>query len=349
MEKLWPVLIVVVLALTTGTAGRAATGDPQGTVLRLFQQYDLVAVSEFHQKKEVHEFLRSLVNDRRLTQYHITNIVVEFGNAKYQDVADRYVFGEQVPADEVRKIWRNTTMFLVWDSPLYEEFFRTVREVNVRLPRLKKIRVILGDPPIDWANVQTKADYERYTDRDLFYAEVVEREVLARGQKALLIAGGLHFINARETKKQIPDRKRSAGDLLHRRHPGKLFVFWHTREPIHGQQQCGNPCAVVARGKILGSESFAPFAPRGILVQKIVNGQKQWAPLENADWPTVTEMTDGLIYFGTNLTTVEPAAATYQDSSYIKELRRRVPILSEVYGMDFGKELDEALSRQDSR
>lgn len=341
------VLIISVLMLMTVTEAVAAS-DPQGTVLQLFAQYDLVAVSEFHRAKEVHVFLQSLIRDRRLTEHHVKNIVVEFGNAKYQDVADRYVFGGQVSPDDVKKIWRNTTMFLVWDSPLYEEFFRAVREVNARLPRSKKLRVILGDPPIDWENVQTKADYERYADRDLFYAQVVEREVLNRGQKALLVAGGLHFINARETKKEIPDKKRSAGDLLHRRHPGKLFVFWHTREPIPGQQ-CGTPCVIIARGTRLGNESFAPFAPQGILVLKIIDGEKRWVPLETSDWPSVAEMAEGLIYFGSHLMTIEPAPATYQDSSYVKELRRRVPVLSEVYGMDFGKELDEALSHQDSR
>jgi hypothetical protein len=193
-------------------------------------------------------------------------------------------------------------------------------------------------------NIHTKTDYERYADRDLFYAEVVEREVLSRGQKALLIAGGMHFINAWETKKEIPDRRRSAGDLLHRRHPGKLFLFWPTGKSIPAQP-CGSPCVIVARGTPLGSESFAPFAPQGLLVQKVIDGEKRWMPHENSDWPTVVEMTDGLIYFGSKLTTVEPPAAVYQDNSYVKELRRRAAILSEVYGMDFGKDLDEVLAR----
>ena len=97
----------------------------------------------------------------------------------------------------------------------------------------------------------------------------------------------------------------------------------------------------------MAGESFAPFAPKGILVLKVIDGQKQWVPLESSDWPSVIEMADGLIYFGANLTVVQPAADTYQDRGYVKELRRRVPILSAVYGMDFGKELDESLSRQD--
>ena len=37
----------------------------------------------------------------------MTNIVVEFGNARLQAVADRYVHGEDVPIEQVRAIWRN--------------------------------------------------------------------------------------------------------------------------------------------------------------------------------------------------------------------------------------------------
>ena len=347
VKKFSPVLIIAVLVLMAAPGTGAAPADPQGRVLQLFKQYDLVAISEYHGVKEVHEFLQSLVRDHRLASYNVRNIVVEFGNAMYQDVADRYVFGGRVPPAEVRKIWRDTTMFLAWDSPLYEEFFRTVREVNLRLPRAKKIRVVLGDPPIGWELVHTKADYERYADRDLFYAAVVGREVLNRRQKALLIAGGIHFLNEREAKKETPDRKRSAGDLLRRRHPGKLFAFWHTREPVTGQQ-CDKTCVVVARGTRLGSSSFAPFAPKGMLVQKLIGGEKRWVPMEDSDWPSVAQMTDGLIYFGSHLTVVEPPAAIYQDRDYVTELQRRAPILSEVYGMDFGKQLDEALSGKDS-
>lgn len=79
-------------------------------------------------------------------------------------------------------------------------------------------------------------------------------------------------------------------------------------------------------------------------MRKVTNGETQWVPLESSDWPTVAEMTDGLIYFGPNLATVELAAAVYQDGTYVKELRRRAVILTAVYGMDFGKELEEILS-----
>lgn len=344
MKKVFlvPILLAsVLLVLTTPAAATTKTSD---LVFRLFDRYDLVALPEVHRAKEVHEFLRALIRDPRMAKYGVTNVVVEFGNAKYQDVADKYLFGGEVEAAEVQKIWRDTTQFLVWDSPLYEEFFRTVREVNTHRPRAKKIRVILGDPPIGWEIVHTRTDYERYADRDLFFAEVVEREVLKKGKKALLIAGGMHLIGSREPKKEVSDKRRAAGDLLHRRHPGKLFVFWNAAAPIP-DLECATLCAVIVSGSRFANESFAPFAPRGVLMRKMINGEAQWVPLESSDWPTTAEMTDGLIYYGASMTTVEPDVAVYQDRSYVKELHRRAAILSDVYGMDFGQQLDSVLSR----
>lgn len=307
-------------------------------VLRLFDKYDMVAVSEVHRVKEIHDFLRSLIPG--LSKHGVRNIVVEFGNAKYQKTADRYMAGEPVPAEEIRNVWRDTGQFLVWDSPLYEEFFQTVRKINSSLPASKKIRVILGDPPIGWEIVHSKADYLPYADRDLFFAETVEKEVLKRGQKPLLIAGGLHLINEREPKKEIPDARRSAGSLLHRRHPGKLFTLWSATLP-----ECNSltPCVLGLKGSKFENVSFAAFAPKGILIQKVINGEKQWVPLETSDWPAAAEMADGIIDYGSKRTTIEPRAEIYQEPSYAKELRRRAAILKDVYGIDFSQDLENAI------
>lgn len=49
------------------------------------------------------------------------------------------------------RFWQNTTQpFTTFDIPIYEEFFRTVRAVTQSLPHEHQIRVLLGDPPIDW-------------------------------------------------------------------------------------------------------------------------------------------------------------------------------------------------------
>ena len=36
---------------------------------------------------------------------------------------------------------------------MYEQVYRTMRAANWALPANKRIRVLLGDPPIDWAKI----------------------------------------------------------------------------------------------------------------------------------------------------------------------------------------------------
>jgi hypothetical protein len=69
---------------------------------------------------------------------------------------DRFTRGEDVPNDTLRQVWQNTTQpHPLWDVPIYEEFFRAVRAVNQSLPNDRQLRVVLGDPPIDWDRLKT--------------------------------------------------------------------------------------------------------------------------------------------------------------------------------------------------
>ncbi|MBV8516819.1 MAG: hypothetical protein JO197_05375 [Acidobacteria bacterium] len=183
--------VVFLLLLPLIATAAPAPQDAIGTIASLFTKYDVVGIPEVHRMAETHVFLRQLVSDPRITRV-IDDVVVESGNARYQEVMDRYIMGADVPLAEVEPAWRDTTMFLVWDSPLYRQLFETIRNVNTTLPRAHRIRVLLGDPPIPWEQVKTRADYERFADRDFSYAEVVDREVFAKHHKALLIAGAMH-------------------------------------------------------------------------------------------------------------------------------------------------------------
>ena len=65
--------------------------------------------------------------------------------------------------------------------------------VNAALPAARRIRVVLGDTPIDYGRVHgvADADYVRTMENetDAHFAQVVETEVMAKGHRALLIAG----------------------------------------------------------------------------------------------------------------------------------------------------------------
>jgi hypothetical protein len=79
----------------------------------------------------------------------LTDIVVEFGNALHQDIADRFILeGKPVADADLQKIWRHTIGGnVLWDAPVYAQFFRSVRAVNALRPPKQRLRVLLGDPP----------------------------------------------------------------------------------------------------------------------------------------------------------------------------------------------------------
>jgi hypothetical protein len=187
--------------LSTATGGKADHGTPAGrtladTVLEAFAAHRLVGLGEAHQLQNHHDALTLLLTDPRLPGV-VDDIVVEFGNALYQDTIDRFVSGQPVDNADLRLVWRNTTQspHQTWDAPVYEQFFRTVRAVNAPLPPRRQIRVLLGDPPLDWSTVTSFHQLRAIAgaQRDAHAASVIEKQVLARGRRALICYGLGHL------------------------------------------------------------------------------------------------------------------------------------------------------------
>jgi hypothetical protein len=172
----------------------------------------LVALGEVHGSEQGHAFRVALLHDTRVI-FLVNDIVVEFGNGKYQDLVDAFVGGRDVPDAELRHVWQDTTQISgVWDRPVYADFFQAVREINRTLPANHRFRVLLADPPVDWDVVRrinegpateregkvringiwvTKQDAATL-DRDAYAADLVRREVIDKGRRGLLIFGEMH-------------------------------------------------------------------------------------------------------------------------------------------------------------
>ena len=189
-------------------------------VLRAFETHPLVGLSDGagHGQPDTLAFFTTLIRDARFPRT-VRNIVVEFGNARYQSLIDRYVMGERVSRDELRPAWEDTTQVSgIWSVPMYERMFAEVRAVNAGLPPDLRIRVLLGDPPIDWSRVTSPADEDMNDWRDAHFAHVIERDVMSRRQKALLLIGGAHL----GRKVILPN---SLIHLLDRRFPKQVWVI----------------------------------------------------------------------------------------------------------------------------
>jgi uncharacterized iron-regulated protein len=225
-------LSILAAQYSTGSRSCAAEGDaprPENAVTAIrsdLRKYSLAGLGELHRNPQQHDFIHTLLNDRGF-QSAATDIVVEFGNAKYQAVVDHYVSGNHVSSRELRSVWRETVNILVWDSPVYEHFFVEVRKVNQELPRARQLRVLLGDPPIDWMSIQRSEDWETIArERDVHAAAVIEREVLAKNRRALLIFGVGHLVRKSHLFTRHPDPRGNLAEILERRQRHRVFLIW---------------------------------------------------------------------------------------------------------------------------
>lgn len=200
-------------------------------MLRAFDKADVVALSDHHLSKVDSDLRISLVRHPDFPR-RAQAIVVEFGNALYQPILDRYIRGEDVPFSQLQQIWQNTTQVgRVSDSPVYAGFFWAVREVNRGLSPAKKLRIFAGAPPIDWSKVKTPAEFRAIVvHRDDFPLSVIRDQILQKGLKALVIYGGAHL---RPTSSMVRGLEQS--------HPGRLFVYLIDSNAEDGIQIGPNP------------------------------------------------------------------------------------------------------------
>jgi hypothetical protein len=305
-------------------------------LLDAFNKHQIVALGEAHGLQEEADFIISLIQHPALPNI-VNDIVIEWGNARYQALLDRYIAGQDVPLEDVRKVWRDTTqsLFLTWDAPIYERFFLTVRAVNQKLPLAKRVRVLAGDPPVDWSKGYDRAEIEKYkfTARDKHFAEVVEKEVLSKGRKALIIMGGLHlYRNSWNPYADCPCESKVVIEILDERHPGKVFVVmeyaFENRVP-HIQARLPampEPSLALLKGTWLGAldtdeamqSTGIRFFPGGKAVRFKVN---QYIGMKLED------LADAILYLGKldSLTVSLPTPEMYEsDLEYVKELERRL-------------------------
>lgn len=290
--------------------------EPVGAILDAFRSHALVGLGNVEGGNEPsHAFQLSLIQDPGFAAT-VNDIVVEFGNARYQEVMDRFVGGEEVPYDSLRQVWQNTTQVeFEWDLPIYEEVFRTVRSVNASLPRGRQIRVLLGDPPIDWDKVHSFQDLQAgMGSRDAHAVEVIRREVLSKRRRALVIYGTQHLIRKNTVIGAADEWARGLVAQLERPGLSKLFtISAETRIDLKTLQpdvtSWPKPSLVILHGTQMGAANFAP-GPR----QRPVRMEEQF---------------DALLYLGppSEMTSARLSPALCADGSYMQMRLSRLALV----------------------
>jgi hypothetical protein len=339
----------VATAQTAIPASPAVPIDPITGILEVFKTHDVVALSEGnHGNEQGHAFRLALIRDPRFSAA-VNDIVVEFGNAHYQPVIDRFVQGEQVAYEELRKVWQDTTQRgTVWDRPIYEEFYRAVRDVNAALPVERRLRVLLGDTPMDWYAPQPSSPPRT----DDFPASLIQREVLAKKRRALVIYGGMHLI--RERTPFLPAKEPALAPVVAMlisqfqngsivaqldRLGARVFVVATSTDFDISTLQANvvtwrRPSLALIRGTPLGVASSVTYFPRSAPVIRGRGGVQETLQLDLAAAPPMQAVVDAILYLGppSSITQSRLSRELCADPSYVKMRVERLSEFASVGG-----------------
>ena len=318
--------LILVLACASSasaqTARRATATEPVAAILDAFKTHEIVTVSDPHGRMPMQAFLLALIRDPRFADT-VNDIVVEPASSRYQDVVDRFVRGDDVREDVLRKAWEDA---VVPSSPgvLTEELIRAVRVVNNGRNADKRLRVLLGDPPIDWDNVTSAAEHFKWVElRDTYPADLIRRQVLERGRKALVIYGQMHAQRKQSFSNYDMStwQSQTIVSLLERDAAARVFNVWSLFEADRMPAEVDQwpiPALAVLRGTTLGAADFATLA---FIPNRFGISGGRIGPVPRAEWRQLAmqEQFDAVLYLGppASWTTPPPPSARCADSSYV--------------------------------
>jgi len=302
-------------------------------IIDQFDRSDLVGLGELHGSQPDQDLRFQVIHSKAFAM-KVRLIAVEGLNAFYQEDLDRYIRGEDVPLEQVQKVWRDSTGIFVGPviRTTYQQFLSEVRSVNRGLPDRMKLRVIAADPPLDWAKVQSTADFRAIlSKRVVFGVDVIEREALQKGQKALLVFAGSWFTRNMQhrTANGLVPWTETIGAGLDRDYPGRLYVIAPVRSGEYPDSTeleglIGTPASPVLlrlQGTAFGALDANEFLPAnaGALLGSPAPPFRTYR-----DGTTLSDVADAVIYRGKVAdAVVRPDPSYAADTAYAAELKRR--------------------------
>lgn len=296
--------------------------DAFTAILDAFDTYPVVALGEGpHGNEQGYAFRLALIRHPRFATL-VNDIVVECGNGRYQSRLDQFIAGETLAESQVREMLLDSSIQTSsCERPIYGDFLRAVRELNQTLPSERRIRVLIGAPPVIWEKTRTRAEFLRQVlNRDRWVANLVRHESLEKNRRAFIVYGDGHFQARRERPPRSIVAHLDAAGI-------KVLAISNVFADFAGIQsdvaQWPIPSFAWIRGTAIGARPFTSFYgpnPPGV------------------KWPVAFEdHFDAILYLGppSARTTSRVPAALCQDEQYMRERFRRLAFLPPVVRPDF--------------
>jgi hypothetical protein len=302
-------------------------------ILDAYAAYQIVALGEGpHGNEQGYAFRLSLIRDPRFPST-VNDIVVECGSGRNQRVIDNFVRGDTIPDDIVREVLRDSSIETpACERPIYGDFVRAVRALNLSLPTERRIRVLIGAPPIDWSRARTRADYLKQSGgREPFVFDLIEREVIAKRRRALIIYGDGHFqARSERPPRSLLARLDAAG--IRTLAISNVFADFAALQPDVASWPV--PSVAMIRDTPIGAKPFSWFygaTPPGV------------------HWPMELDRHfDAILYLGPPSTmTISRMPPDYcRDEAALRERKRRLAFMPGNHGQEVIKALEQYCAAQ---
>ena len=212
---------------------------PVEYVLNKFKDHDVVILGEMHGIKEYLELIRDII-EPLYYEGGVKLFAMEIIKTKNTALVNRLVTGKEYDQQLALRIFRDCA-WPTWGFKEYMDIIKAIWGLNNKLPpKAKKIRVVALDSDWDaydfvsgnWSEADEKA-------RDNHMAAVLAREVLDKGEKALVQIGFNHtFIRYRlpkiKNEKFVGERAPRFGYILHDKYGDRIFQIC-----LHHNMQSG--------------------------------------------------------------------------------------------------------------
>jgi hypothetical protein len=196
---------------------------------------------------------------------------------------------------------------------------------------------LAGDPPVDWDQIKSVGDVEKL-DRDVSIASVMQKEILSKHRKALMLFGIFHLFHGGGVGAG------NAVTVYEKNYPGRTFVIGDLRNfdlksPARSVSPFATwpfPSLVQAKGTWLGSLDIGHFYLPTISADDDCNVHDEFP--KNEQKP-MADLVDAFLYLGPGdlgLTEKIPADIAL-DVPYMTELLRREALI----GLPVPKTLQE--------
>jgi hypothetical protein len=200
-------------------------------------------------------------------------------------------------------------------SSFYAELFPLVRQINQALPPHKRLRILVGEPPVDWSDSSTA---HTGLDRNASLASVMITEVLSKKHKALILCGVGHLYHN--------ERNGTAVSSYEQKYPGRtLVVETHQGFAVFIDLDRGHQ--LEARMRTWPIPSLVPI--KGTWLADLDLPYFFWPFTKSAAGEAISTLADAYIYLGPgdSLTLEKFPDSILDDPVYMAELSRR-------FGMD---------------